>query len=126
MAHIRESFTSGGISVEASNLLLSSWRPKTKSNYSSLFAKWSGWCVQRNRDPFTGPVEDVLNFLAELFREGYLYRSLNLYRSVISAMHSEVDRQPVGQHPLVTRMLQGVYNERPPLPIGIQQFGMLE
>ena len=31
-------------------------------------------------------------------------------------MHSKVDGQPVGQHPLVTRMLQGVYNERPPLP----------
>ena len=63
-----------------------------------------------------GPVEDVIIFLAELFREGYLYRSLNSYRSAISAIHSKVDGQPVGQHPLVTRMLQGVYNERPPLP----------
>ena len=116
MAHIRESFTSRGISAEASNLLLSSWRPKTKSNYNSLFAKWAGWCAQRNRDPFSGPVEDVINFLAELFREGYLYRSLNSYRSAISAIHSKVDGQPVGQHPLVTRMLQGAFNERPPLP----------
>lgn len=73
MAHIRESFTSRGISAEASNHLLSSWRPKTTSNYNSLFTKWSGWCAQRNRDPITGPVEDVINFLAELFREGYLY-----------------------------------------------------
>ena len=96
--------------------MLSSWRPKTKSNYNSLFAKWAGWCAQRNRDPFSGPVEDVINFLAELFREGYLYRSLNSYRSAISAIHSKVDGQPVGQHPLVTRMLQGAYNERPPLP----------
>ena len=31
-------------------------------------------------------------------------------------MHSKVDGQPVDQHPLVTRMLQGAYNERPPLP----------
>jgi len=115
MAHIRESFTSRGISAEASNLLLASWRLKTKSNYNSLFAKWACWCAQRNRDPTKGPVEDIINFLAELFREGYLYRSLNSYRSAISAIHSKVDGQPVGQHPLVTRMLQGVYNERPPL-----------
>ena len=27
-------------------------------------------------------------------------------------MHSKVDGQPVGQHPLVKKMLQGVYNER--------------
>ena len=81
-----------------------------------LFTKWSGWCAQRNRDPITGPVEDVINFLAQLFREGYLYQSFNSYRSAISAIHSKVDGQPVRQHPLVTRMLQGVYNETPLLP----------
>ena len=72
IAHIQESFTSQGISSDVSDLLLASWRPKTKSNYNSLFAKWSCWCVQRNRDPTVGPVEDILNFLAELFKEGYL------------------------------------------------------
>ena len=62
MAHIRESFTSTGISTEATDLLLSSWRPKTKSNYNSLFAKWSCWCTERNRDPTMGPLEDIINF----------------------------------------------------------------
>ena len=62
MAHIRESFTSRGISTEATDLLLSSWRLKTKSNYNSLFAKWSCWCTERNRDPTMGPVEDIIIF----------------------------------------------------------------
>ena len=39
MAHIWESFKSQGISSEASALLLASWRPKTQSNYDSLFSK---------------------------------------------------------------------------------------
>ena len=39
VVHLRESFTSQGISAEASDLPLSSWRTKTKSNYNSLFAK---------------------------------------------------------------------------------------
>ena len=116
MANLRESFTSQGISPEAADLLLASWRSKTKSNYDSLFAKWAGWCQSRHRDPTTGPVEDIVNFLAELYRDGYKYRSLNAYRSAISALHSKVDGQPIGQHPLITRMLKGVYNERPPLP----------
>ena len=115
MAHIRESFTSRGISTEATDLLLSSWRPKTKSNYNSLFAKWSCWCTERNRDPTMGPVEDIINFLAQLFKEGYQYWSLNSCRSATSAVHSKVDGQSVGQHPLVTRMLKGIYNEIPPL-----------
>ena len=115
MAHIRESFETRGISSEASALLLASWRPKTQSNYDSLFSKWSRWCSQRNRNPIEGPVEDVANFLAELFKEGYLYRSLNSYRSAISALHSKVDGHSIGQHPLITRMLKGVFNERPPV-----------
>ena len=112
MAHIQKSFTSRGISTEATDLLLASWKPKPKPSYDSLFAKWSCWCIKRNRDPTMGPVEDIINFLAELFKDRYQYQSLNSYRSAISAIHSKVDGQPVSQYPLVTRMLQGVYNER--------------
>jgi len=116
MAHLRESFASRGISPQASGLLLSSWRAKTKSNYNSLFAKWADWCHQRDRNPTAGPIEDIVNFLAELFNKGYQYRSLNSYRSAISSVHAKVDGEPVGQHPLVTRILKGAFNERPPLP----------
>ena len=112
MAHIREPFESRGISSEASALLLTSWRPKTQSNYDSLFSKWSRWCLQRNKNPIEGPVEDVANILADLFKEGYLYWSLN---SAISELYSKVDGYSIGQHPLVTRMLKGVFNERLPV-----------
>ena len=115
-AHLRESFKSRGISSQASDLLLSSWRTKTQSNYNSLFAKWADWCQQRDRNPTTGPIEDVVNFLANLYKEGYKYRSLNAYRSAISSVHTKVDGQPVGQHPLISRVLKGAFNERPPLP----------
>ena len=115
MAYLRESFSSRGVSTEASALLLSSWRPKTQSSYNSAFAKWASWCHERNRDPTFGPIEDVVNFLSEFFSKGYQYRSLNSYRSAISAVHRKVDGYSVGQHPLVSRLLKGAFNERPPL-----------
>ena len=59
---------------------------------------------------------ELINFLAELYNKGYQYRSPNSYRSAISTVHPKVDDHPVGQHPLVSRMLKGVFNERPPLP----------
>ena len=65
MAYLRESFSSQGVSSEASALLLSSWRPKTQSSYNSAFAKQASWCHQWNRDPTFGPIEDVVNFLSE-------------------------------------------------------------
>ena len=42
--------------------------------------KWVG-LVHRTefRIPFRGPVSEVVNFLAHLFKEGYQYQSLNSY-----------------------------------------------
>ena len=64
---------------------------------------WDSWCQERGRDPIRGPIADVLNFLAELFEQGYQYRSLNSYQSAISSVHQKVDGVEVGKHPLITR-----------------------
>jgi len=73
----------------------------------------------RGRNPTAGPVNDIVNFVAELYDQGYQYCSLNSYHLVISSVHSEahVNGCPVGQHPLVSQMLKGVFNNRPTLPI---------
>ena len=57
-----------------------------------------------------------MNFLAELHEKGYQYQSLNSYRSAISSVHKHVEGVPIGQHPLVSRVLKGAFNERPPQP----------
>jgi hypothetical protein len=54
--------------------------------YDSLFGKWVRWCNQRDTNPFSVGINEVVNFLAELFQQGYQYRSLNAYRSAISSV----------------------------------------
>ena len=54
-------------------------------------------------------------FLAHLYKEGYQYRSLNAYRSAIASMHTPIDGISIGQHPLVSRLLKGAFQSRPPL-----------
>ena len=61
-------------------------------------------------------IQLVANFLAFLHKEGYQYNSINSYRSAISSVHEKVDGVSVGQHPTVTRLLKGVFHDRPPLP----------
>lgn len=65
--------------------MLSSWRTKTNKSYDSLFAKRHRWCSERGSDPFSGPIVQVANFLAYLYKEGYQYSSVNAYRSAFSA-----------------------------------------
>ena len=114
--YLRDRFRSQEISEEASTLLLASWRHKTAKSYDSLFGRWVSWCSERDTDPISGDIAEVVNFLAHLFQEGYQYRSLNAYRSAISSMHEKVDGYEVGQHPLVARLLKGAFHQRPPQP----------
>ena len=81
----------------------SSWRSKTKSTYESLFKRWNNWCQEQGRDPIRDPIADILNFLAELFEQGFQYRLLNTYRSAISSVHEKINGIEVGKHPLVSR-----------------------
>ena len=87
--------------------MLASWRSKSSQTYDSLFNKWVCWYGERSRDPVSGPVADVANFLAHLFEEGYQSRSLNSFRSAISSVHDSVDGVEVGKHPMISRFLKG-------------------
>jgi len=91
-------------------LLPKSWRNKTNK---SLFDKWHSWCVEQSFDPFSGPVTNVANFLAQLFADGYQYSSINSYRSAISSMHEKVNGHNVGHNTLIYRLL---FHDRPSLP----------
>ena len=112
----REELAKAGFSKESSSLLLQSWKPGTQSVYNTPWNKWTRWCNSRKTNPFRSSVVDIGNFLAEEFDRGLEYRTLNVYRSAISALHPNVDGTPVGAHPLIKRLMSGVLNGRPPKP----------
>ena len=47
----------------------------------------------------------MLEFLSNLFSEGLEYRTINGYRSTISAYHEKAEGSPIGQHPKVCHLL---------------------
>ena len=70
VAYLRQHYASKKLSGEAADLFLSSWRQKSSQSYDSLCKKWIGWCTERQANPVSGPIEDVVNFLAHLFQRG--------------------------------------------------------
>ena len=58
----------------------------------------------------------MLEFLSNLFSEGVNYRTINEYRSAISAYHEEAEGISIGQHPKVCQLFSGVFNKRPGQP----------
>ena len=51
-----------------------------------------------------------------MFKEGFAYRTLNSYRSAISAFHEKIDTVKVGEHPEVCSLMSGIFNKRSPQP----------
>ena len=78
------------------------------------------YCRQRKIDPLRAAVADGLNFLASLFQSGSSYSALvpyvNTARSALSSILSMQDNTKFVSHPLVSRLLKGVFEHRPSLP----------
>ena len=94
----------------------SSWQPSTNSVYNSAWKKWHCWCIAREVDPLCPSLADITGFLAHSFDEGLEYRTINTYRSALSGVLPPMEGFPVGQHPLVVRLLKGILNLRPAMP----------
>ena len=58
----------------------------------------------------------VLDFLTCCFHKGYEYNTIAGYRSAISVYHDTIEGFVVGQHPRVSALLSGIFNNRPPQP----------
>ena len=102
-----------GISERASNLIFSLRREGTNSNYCSSWNELSGWCDKQKVDPFRCTLKWVLDFLAEVFEQGYQYRSLCSHRSAISAFHEGIDGKSIGENPQISSLITGIFNQRP-------------
>ena len=116
MARIQQSLQSKGISDDASRLVVAAWWPGTNSVYNSAWKKWHSWCIGREIDSFCPTLGNITSFLAYSFNEGLEYRTINSYRSALSSVLPPIDGFPVGQHPLVIRLLNGILNLRPAMP----------
>jgi hypothetical protein len=91
-------------------------RSTTHAAYESAWHNWSDWCAGRSHDPLSNDLASILDFLAALNTSGKSYNTVNIHRSMLSVTLEPIVSTPVGQHPLVIRLLKGCYNQNPPLP----------
>ena len=116
MEIIRDRYRDKGLSEQVIQLLLASSRENTRAAYQSAWAAWINWCRGINQDPLSNDLSKILSFLSDSFSNGKAYSTLNVIRSMLSVTLDPVEGHPVGQHPLVTTLMRGIFNSRPPQP----------
>ena len=120
MQVVREAMRECQLSSGIIDTIMSSWKDRTQQQYSVYINRWLHFCVQRNDNPMSPSVRNLLEFPHELFMLGYNYSTLNTARSAVSSIclnvQSGKECNSLGKHPLVCRFMKGVFNKTPPTP----------
>lgn len=112
---------SGDASISASfrkKLSTSSWRAIGKPHALRISQPGTVGTVgaQRSHDPLSSDLNMVLSFLAHSHAIGKAYRTVNVYRSMLSMTLPRAEGVEVGKHPLVVKLMRGAFNSNPPSP----------
>ena len=67
----RKKMANKDVSKKVSNILLAFWRKKTSCQYEYAWRNWSSWWYQRQDDPFSTTLTNILEFLSDLFHQGF-------------------------------------------------------
>ena len=114
---IRRSLSNRGISPETQATILNSWRSGAQKQYQVFLNKWQSYADQRDADPLYPTMNQVLDFLQELYQQELSYSGINTARSTLSAFIVLEGTFTVGMHPMVQRFMKGFFQARPALPM---------
>ena len=105
-----------GFSKQAVDIICASWTAGTEKQYKGVWDKWSGWCHKWQIDLLQASVVQVVEFLTDCYHEGKGYSTINTHRPALSTTLCSMNdhRDSLGSHPLIARLLKGVYILRPP------------
>lgn len=116
MHGIRKRYVDLDLSDNAVDLIMNSWSEGTQKQYSPHINKWFLYCQKHKIDPFASSVNHGAEFLTNYFHEGVGYSSVNTARSALSSIFPTVNGISFGKHPLIVRLLKGMFKQRPALP----------
>lgn len=97
-------------------------RNSSRKQYESKFTVFAQYCKNLSEDPYICSVQIVANFLAYVvtdrtFRDKKTdsHSCAAGYRTAISYFHQGWNGVSVGDHPLVSSIVKGVFHDNPPL-----------
>ena len=107
----------GTLSQNSIDLLMSSWSTGTRKQYTTYVNKWQSHCKERHINPTNPGITEVADFLSELFKTSDVeYSAMNTAKSALSAVIEPIDGLTVGSHPLIKRIMKGMFKTKPSLP----------
>ena len=73
---MRQAFLKKGVSLEVANILLKSLSDGSIRQYNTYLKRWWNFCVTYNKDPFSEPPTEIIEFLNQEFLRGVAHSTL--------------------------------------------------
>ena len=102
------------ISDESFNLVAGSWRKSSSDRYDAAWRSFKDFLSSRGVSLDQVDLKAISDYLSHLFAKRLAYRTICLHRSVISMTLPHIDGVAIGEHPLICRLIKGIFNKRPP------------
>ena len=96
---------------------MKSWSNGTSKQYSSQLNRWFKFCSENGIDPCNATISNGAQFLTDYFiKSNCDYSSVNTARSALSAIFPLTEGCTFGNHPIIQRLLRGIFKEKPSFP----------
>ena len=103
-----------GVSDSSFSLLSASWRSSTSVRYDKVWASFERFLQLRRLELNSVDIGVIIDYLSSLFDANLAYRTIVLHRSVLSSTFPPMGGFTIGDHPLVSRLIRGIFLKRPP------------
>ncbi|CAG8679794.1 2612_t:CDS:2, partial [Dentiscutata heterogama] len=113
---LRESLQEQGYSEQVFELASKALDPIASSTVSSNIRIWQNWCKEKSLNPISCGINEITSFLHYQLSIGKAYNTIAGYRTAISEIHQKIDGTKIGSHPIIVRIMKGIWASNPPLP----------
>jgi hypothetical protein len=101
------------VSDRSFHLITAGWKQSSEDRYKRAWQSFKAF-LRSSSIPFhQASLRSVLDYLTHLYDRGLSWSSIGIHRSTISMTMAPIDSVRVGDHPLIKRLMSGVFNERP-------------
>ena len=75
---------------------MASWRKSTGKQYTTYLSRWVTYCKNKQLDVTHATINDGLDFLTLLYKQGVGYSAINTARSALSSAITPADKTTFG------------------------------
>jgi hypothetical protein len=101
------------ISDRSFHLIKAGWKRSSEERYERAWQSFNDFFCPSSIPFYQASLRDVMDYLAHLYNRKLSWSTIGIHRSAISMTLAPIDGVQVGNHPLVKRLMGGVFNETP-------------